>query len=114
MQANRKNSSQLDSNTSSKSTLGFQDVLAMSQSTLAESEDANEKNMYRALQYCKLVLAVATISAVLIALSAISIVRSLDGIYASVQLEEYVKFGDLINAIQGERAISCIYLGTTK
>lgn len=93
---------------------GFKDVLSISQGSLGDPENTQGNKSYRLLQYCKLALSIAAIAAVLIALSAISILRSLNGISESGKLSEYVKFGDLINSLQAERAVSCLYLGTDK
>lgn len=95
-------------------TLGFQDVISKSYSSLGEFGNPQVSKKFRLLQCCKLALAVAAIAAVLVALSAISIAQSLNGISVSGRLSEYVTFGSLITAFQDERAISCIFLGTTK
>lgn len=65
---------------------------------------------YRLLQYLKLSISVIFIAAVLIALSAVSLGKSLNGLNVSNGLLKYLKFGDMIGALQNERAMACIFL----
>ncbi len=95
-------------------TLGFQDVLSVTHSSFGGFDEPQGNKKYRLLQYLKLGISVVAIAAVLIALSAVSIARSLNGISVSGRLTEYVKLGNLINALQEEREISCVYLGARK
>lgn len=90
----------------------FQDVLSVSHSSLGAIEDAKENKKYRIIQYFKLGLSVCAIGAVLVALSVISVAKSLKGISVSGKMTQYVKVGDLVTALQNERAITCVFLGT--
>jgi hypothetical protein len=98
--------------TTPSSVFRFQDVLSRSHSSLGAIEEAKENTKYRIIQYFKLGLSVVAIGSVLIALSTISVAKSLQGIAVSGQVTQYVTVGDLIVALQDERSISCVFLGT--
>lgn len=102
-----------NSTTAISSTENLQDVLRMSKSSLGTAISiAVGHRRNRIIQFLQLGSSVGVLTVVLCVLSAQIISQSIIGISVSTTLQEYVKIGHVIRALQDERTITCINLSS--
>lgn len=102
-----------NSTTTLASVESLTDILRMSKSSLGATIGvAVGHRRYRIIQYLQLGSSVGVLTLVLCVLSAQILSQSIIGISVSTTLQEYVKIGHVIRALQDERTITCINLSS--